>query len=346
MADSTYEQISRHGEAKVDGTQQGILCTASVKYNNGTILPIAKIDGSQTYTKFMKHYATSPINRMSDGSRRPPGVDKHDISTRNAFFLYKIRCWIRKLFFLPSTPEVGILADMGAAVSSPDRVRLTVYEIGDILDYLWMDDLLSERKKTVFNQLFGLPAAYAGYKQSLCESYTDAYQCYREEYRFLRRWVLQLDFSRHGLTGAIEAMGISRTGWADADLVDLTPGENDRPREDTLAEREYWHAVETRIRAFVEANHKPEVLYLTGESADAPRFLEAVRNALGDTISPTVLESLGDAAMMTNRDFTFVTSMGAAEFAKRIQEGMARCQLPDECSGRAAPKDSRIGEEL
>ncbi|KAI1267501.1 hypothetical protein F5Y18DRAFT_304992 [Xylariaceae sp. FL1019] len=337
--------------------------TASIKYNNGTIQPVSKINGSPQYINLMKHYATSPINGMSDGSRTPPGVDERDISTRNTFFLYKTKCYIRKLLFLPSTPEIGILADMvsqlrreveatlghrvkGVAISSPDRVRLTVYEIRDILDCLWMEDLVSERKKTVFNQLFALPAATAAYGDGLCNSYTDAYQCAREEYYFPRRWTLQLDFSRHGLSAAMEAMGTARSGWARADFVDLNLGEDDRPREDALAEDEFWRGVQTRIRHFVEANHRPEKLYLTGESAAELRFLEAVRNALGDLVSPPVLEVLNGAATTTNQGFTFTTSMGAAEFAKRRQEGMARCQLPDECSGKAAPKESRPGGEL
>ncbi|KAI1353852.1 hypothetical protein F5Y01DRAFT_312444 [Xylaria sp. FL0043] len=331
--------------------------TVSIKYNNGTITPVAKIAGSSQYVELMKHLATSPIKHMPDGSRTPPGVDKNDISTRNTWIWYKIKCWARKLIFLPATPEIAILADMvsqlrreaeavlqqrvkGVAISSPDRVRLTLYEIRDILDYLWMEDLVAEKGKTMFDQLFSMAATAAGHSDGLCRSYTDAYECEKEELHFSHKWTLHLDFSQESFSGAMELMSTARCLGAHADFVDLELGANHHhPHEDSVMKPEYWGKIETRIREFVESNHRPEKIYLTGDSVREPGFLEAVRSALMDLTEPSVLETLNHTASnMSAQDFLFMTSMGAAEFAKRRQEGMAECQLPEECRGKAGSR--------
>ncbi|KAI1429754.1 hypothetical protein F5Y12DRAFT_725266 [Xylaria sp. FL1777] len=304
----------------------------------------------------MKHLATSPIKRMTDGSRTPPGVDEHDVSTRKIWIWYKIKCWARKLILLPKTPEIVILADMvsqlrreveavlghrvkGVAISSPDRVRLTRYETGDILDYLWMEDLVAEKKKTMFDQLFSMAATAAGNLVGLCRSYTDAYECEKEGRRFANRWTLQLDFSHQSLNGAMELTSTARHLWAHADFVDLALGAGNCPRQDADMEEEYWSRLETRIREFVKSNRHPERIYLTGDSATEPRFLEAVRAALTDLTLPSVLEALiHTASVRTAEDFLFMTSIGAAEFAKRRQEGMAQCQLPEECRGKESSR--------
>ncbi|KAI0516855.1 hypothetical protein F5B22DRAFT_606788 [Xylaria bambusicola] len=297
---------------------------------------------------------------MSDGSRLPPGVDEHDISTRKIWIWYKIKCWVRKLLFLPATREIGVLADMvwqlhqeaeavlgkrvkGVAASSPDRVRLTRYEIKDILDYLWLEDLVGDRKKVFFDQLFSMAAATAGYSDGLCPSYTDAYKCEKEEHQLPSRWILQLDFSHQSLSGAMDLKGTARHLWADAEFVDFALGADHRPHEDDSAEQEYWDKLEARIREFVESNHRPEKLYLTGEDATEPRFLEVVRNALADLTSPPVLEVLNHTVSIGSADiFQFATSMGAAEFAKRRQEGMANCLLPEQCRGKAPERNTEL----
>ncbi|KAI1277033.1 hypothetical protein F5Y07DRAFT_407982 [Xylaria sp. FL0933] len=289
-------------------------------------------------------------------SKLATGVDKHDISTCKIWIWYKIKCWARKLIFLPATPEIAILADMvsqlrreaeavlqqrvkGVAISSPDRVRLTLYEIRDILDYLWMEDLVAEKEKTMFDQLFSMAATAAGNSDRLCRSYTDAYECEKEEHHFPNKWTLHSDFSQESLNGAMDLISTARRLSAHADFVDLGLGTNHYPHGDTELEREYWGKVETRIREFVESNRRPEQLYLTGDSVAEPGFLEAVRNALLDITEPSVLETLNHTASTKSaEDFLFMTSMGATEFAKRRQEGLAQCQLPKECRGKAGSR--------
>ncbi|KAI0451264.1 hypothetical protein F5B21DRAFT_487788 [Xylaria acuta] len=329
--------------------------TASIKYNNGTITPVARIRGSPQYVELMQRLATGPIKRMPDGSRTPPGVDERDIGTRNLWIRYVIKSWARKLIFLPATPEIAVLADMvsqlrrevetalghrvkGAAIASPDRVRLTRYEIGDVLDYLWLEDLVAEKQKTMFDQLFSTAAASAGYGSGLCASYTDAYECEREEHRFPDLWTLHLDFSYQSFTGAMDRTSKARRLWAHDDFVDLGLGARHRPREDVPMEQEYWNRVRARIREFAASKHHVEKLYLTGDSASESQFLETVKTALADLALPSVLEALEYTSSTTSAEhYLFATSMGAAEFAKRRQEGMALCQLPEECRGKKYP---------
>ncbi|KAI3327759.1 hypothetical protein HD806DRAFT_333775 [Xylariaceae sp. AK1471] len=330
-------------------------------------MPVTRIAGSSQYVQLMQNLATSPIRRMFDGSRTPPGVDQNDVTTRNIWVWFKIKCWVRKLFFLPATPEIGILADMvpllrrdveavlgqrvkSAALASPDRVRLTSYEIGDVFDYLWMEDLMADKNDPMFDQLYSMAAASAGNGDGLCLEYTNAYACGKEESSFQSLWTLQLDFSHQSLSGAMELAGTARRLGARHDMVDLTLGARHRPHQDqdTHVEQEYWDRLQTRIQEFVESTHRNlEKLYLTGDHASEPCFLEAVRNALAGRALPPVLKALENVASEKSAEnFLFVTSMGAAEFAKRRLEGMARCLLPEECRGEKGAEVRKDDKEL
>jgi hypothetical protein len=55
--------------------------TVSVKNRDGTFEQIARVDGSPEYISFMQYLATSPVERMTDGNRIPPGVDEKTIYT-------------------------------------------------------------------------------------------------------------------------------------------------------------------------------------------------------------------------------------------------------------------------
>ena len=97
----------------------------------------------------------------------------------------------------------------------------------------------------------------------------------------------------------------------------------------------YWSNVQKRICNFVGST-QPETLLLTGESASDPRFLQAVKNALASPSLPlpAIINERHGSERTTwsyTEYFCFATAMGAAEVAKRRQEGMVRCCLSDEC---------------
>ena len=305
----------------------------------------------------MRKLATSPLERMSDGTRPPPGVDERDRSTLPLWLRFHAKRWLNKLIRRPATPETGILGDMAkqlrqeverrlghrvnaAALSAPDRVRLTRQEVSDIFSYLWMEDLLKDANNPMFDVLFSLSATVAGYGHGLCSDYTDAYSCAKEENSMPHTWFLQLDFSKASLIGSLQSLQTSRSYFAQHSFIDLSLGLDDRP-QNPADEDVYWHEVATRIRNFVAAIYPPQTLLLTGESATEPCFLQAVKAALSDETLISVALGPQETASSTGMAarLLYATSMGAAEFAKRRQEGMARCNLPPECRGKKSANE-------
>lgn len=269
---------------------------------------------------------------------------------------------LNKLLGRPATPETAILAAMvstlynetqtwlgegqpivAAVLSSPDRIRLTAEEINDVFDYLKLRNLMAE--PDTLEDLYATSAAYASYGRGLCTTYTDAYACEREEWRFPSQYVLHVDFNRESLSGTIKRLQSARDGLVKAAFIDPDLG---YAREDVrlaIAPESdgelYWAAVSTRIRELV-VSFKPRVteLLLTGTSATDARFKAALRDALHDLVAEdvlTVLDGGGDNAITGDEwtaIFDFATARGAAEVAKRRQEGPVRCAQTEECRKR------------
>ncbi|KAH7383539.1 hypothetical protein BKA64DRAFT_682540 [Cadophora sp. MPI-SDFR-AT-0126] len=328
--------------------------TVSIKYENGTIAPVAQVAAPADYIALMEHLATSPIKRMHDGSRPPPGVDESENKGKSLWIRFHIVRFIKKLLWLPSTPEVKTLANMatklrreaetklgrrvkGAAMSSPDRVRLTRQEIGDIFDYLRMEDLVAEKDNFFFNELTSMAAASAGYGDGLCKIYTNAYECTVEERHAPYLEILQLDYSQSALTAALGGANTVRRSYCGNTFVDLDLG-NAQLLVEGSSEGEYWHRVEKRIRDFAGSS-RLDRLMLTGESASDPRFIQAIKNALSMAELPLGFDIHFAPVSNHSEYFLFATSIGAAELAKRRQEGMGNCWLPEKCRGERVSED-------
>jgi hypothetical protein len=100
----------------------------------------------------------------------------------------------------------------GAAVSSPGRAGLTADEIADIFSYLRMEDLVPDiYQPVIFRHLSSMAAAMTGYGEELCFNYTNPYQCGQEEYGFLGRRILHLDYNNRTLSGGIKILSNART---------------------------------------------------------------------------------------------------------------------------------------
>lgn len=263
----------------------------------------------------------------------------------------------------PATPETAILAELismlktateswlggenvaAAVLSSPDRVRLTAEEITDVLDYLGMRNLMAE--PDTLEDLYATSAAYAGLGMGLCGQYTDPYACEREEYHFPTQRLLHLDFTPESLSGTIKSLKSAKDGSVEETFIDLDLGLGRldalksksmlRPEDGTV----YWTAIASRIRALVQS-FKPQItqLVLTGSSAADQRFKAVVRDALRDVVAQSTFEMLLNDNKATNNgemdrgqvaDYVFATARGAAEFAKRRQEGPVGCAESDEC---------------
>lgn len=246
-----------------------------------------------------------------------------------------------------------------AVLSSPDRIRLTAEEITDVFDYLKMRNLMAE--PDTLEDLYATSAAYAGFGIGLCEQYTDAYACEREEYRFPTQRVLHLDFTPESLSGTIKSLTSARDGSVETTFIDIGLGlgrlaaqsttSMPSPKDDTV----YWTTIASRIRALVQS-FKPQItqLLLTGSSAADQRFRSVVKDALRDVVAQSVLnthlndrETTDDGGLSRGQVDTlvFATARGAAEVAKRRQEGPVRCAESEECKRRREREKGSSAQE-
>jgi hypothetical protein len=194
------------------------------------------------------------------------------------------------------------------------------------------------------DDLYATSSAYAGFGMGLCEQYTNPYTCEREESHFPTQRLLHLDFALDSLSGTIKSLKSVRDGSVEKTFIDLElglgrlDGLSKKPDLEPEGERAYWAAVTNRIRAFVQSfNPQITQLILTGSSASDPRFKAAVKDALRGLVAGGTLKILDEEGKDSkerkdkNLDFVFTTAKGAAEFAKRRQEGPVRCVEREEC---------------
>ncbi|PQE10339.1 hypothetical protein CJF32_00000872 [Rutstroemia sp. NJR-2017a WRK4] len=330
---------------------------AVVRLHDGTYQQIALIEGDATYTDLLRSLATGPKDRRSD--------DINSIWELLQYMKTRTQRRLNKLVGRPATPETAILAAMvsalyketqmwlamgseqpiaAAVLSSPDLIKLTTEEVSDVLDCLKLKNLMDDGPYTL-DSVWSLSAAYAGYGRGLCPTYTDADTCDEEEWYFPSQSVLHIDFNRESLSGTVDTLKSIQNWGVDAAFID--PDLGHRHEEAWLASAPetdselYWAAVSARIRELVVSYHWCiNELLLTGTSVTDARFKTALRDALHDIVAGDVLAVLDDNSDNTvNAEewkdmFAFATARGAAEVAKRRQEGPVKCRQTDECRAR------------
>lgn len=210
---------------------------------------------------------------------------------------------------------------MHAVVTSPDAIRLTAEEIGDILGYLKISNLMAEP-----DELFAASAAFAGFGHGLCKSYTKPYVCEREDFELPWKQVLHLDFSDAALTMAIKGMKSYKRLGTDATTIVPELGYAHAEVEGGEA---LFNELSDHIHKFATSsrNKITEVL-LTGARVENERFKDAVKGALSTYGSDGAMKSFDNFKQI---DFVFATAKGAAEIAKRRLEGPVRCIWSHEC---------------
>jgi hypothetical protein len=208
-----------------------------------------------------------------------------------------------------------------AVLTFIDAARLPTEEINDIFDYQMRNLIVQPGGGYRF---YAASAAYAG----LCQSYTKPYECEKEELEFSEIF-LHLDFSdaalsmtRVRLTKAVNWEAMRATVIPYLGFAMTQQGE-----------QVLFDNVKERIRIFVQKNIPPvTLLILTGTAASDWRFIDTVKDALQDLVSVETLESFSAHVQMTsNTDLVFATAKGAAEAAKRSQEGLIKCDWIDKC---------------
>ncbi|QIX01627.1 hypothetical protein AMS68_007144 [Peltaster fructicola] len=308
----------------------------------------------------MRRLATGPICR---------GPDHLDTRWEKAQYLIaRTRRLANKLLGLPATPQCATLALMvsklleatqarlgdeavtAVVLTSPDRIRLTEEEIGDILDHLKLRNLM--KGPYSLYQLYATSAAYAGHGKGLCRTYIDAYACESEESNLPQQRVLHVDFNMESLSGTIKSLQTAHDGSVDASFIDPDLGMRHKDVQrvsmttDSDNSRQYWTTISTRVEELANSLNRvymPHVtdLLLTGPFATDKRFQAAIRTALHGLVAHddvlAVLQDGNDTIRDQDRRrsvFEFATARGAAEIAKRRQEGPVNCAQSDECRRR------------
>lgn len=145
-----------------------------------------------------------------------------------------------------------------AIVTSLDSIRLTGYEIDDVLDSLRITNAMAEP-----DELYSISAAYAGLGYGLCEPYTEPYTCEREEFAMSEENVLAVDFSDAALRMTIKGLqSFTHTGAHRAMVepkLGLANGASDKDMEGL------FKSIGTRMRRFVqEARSGISMVLVTG----------------------------------------------------------------------------------
>ena len=173
----------------------------------------------------------------------------------------------------------------------------------------------------------------AGYGIGLCSNYVDASSCTRQDQVVEYADGFHADFGRRSLSVSYGPISTVKRYFSLAAVVNVTLGLDDAP-QDPLEADGYWEDVESLLRScMLESRGVETTVLLTGESASNTRFIKALKRAS----SPAILVV---AAPETPEQFLFATSMGAAELAKRRQEGMAVCRFPSECRVQEGSEDN------
>lgn len=326
-----------------------------IKFHNGTFDRVAFIEGDESYKVLMRRLVTGPKKRTPDYM---------DSYWKKFFYsVARTQRLANKLVGRPATSETAIFASMvsklveatsirlngqydvvAAVLSTPDRIHMTTEELGDIFDYLNLQDLMV--KPWLFHRLYATSAAYAGYNKGLCMNYMDAYACDREEWYMPSRKVLHVDLNSETLTGTVKTLQSVYVPDTDVSFVDTRLGYKFKDDQDPLTGRIddgiYWTAVSKRIHELVQPliggwRSPVTQILLSGPFATDRHLHYAIRAALQDLAGlESALGMLDHGSEFPDNEkewqsfFTFATARGAAEIAKRMQEGPVHCAQDEE----------------
>lgn len=257
---------------------------------------------------------------------------------RMSYVRKQLQRHINRLMGRPGTPYAGILSIMltvlRSKAESHTSASVTAVTIASANGALTSNDELSDAIRHAGLQSLGdrqsvdkeLNCAYGASGLGLCSSYTDVLQCEEEEEAFGDvDTVLHLDYMNKTLSANSARKSKARETYARSEFVDWELG-HDLTRG---GERdEYWNAVKLRIEALVTATRWPySQLLLTGEAANDEKFLEVIKDALGDSKLASWVNTV-----RLGMDFKYVVARGAAEFQRRRQLGRLDCVQPEYCN--------------
>jgi hypothetical protein len=336
-----------------------------VRLHDGTTHHIALVEGDAAYAELFRRLQTRPRRRNPDDFDND--WDKFEYLKGRAYRS------ARKLLGLPAAPDIAILASMvsklrsasqiwlgekhpisAVVITSPDLLQLEDEVLGDVLDYLKLRNLLLQPYPGAQDYLDATSAALIGYGSGLCRNYLDAYDCEKEEWYMPDTRTLFLDFNNASLSGNIRSgRNIHDLFKEEGGFIDpeLGHGNSGMPLVNEVSVNacggasDFWYDVSTKIRKLVESQERsgfPRIsqLILTGTFASDACFRYAIRDALSGLVSEIAMPVVDRPSNSTTAEeewktlFEFATARGAAEMAKRRQEGPTLCKQTDACRKR------------
>ncbi|GAP91914.1 hypothetical protein SAMD00023353_7200360 [Rosellinia necatrix] len=300
--------------------------TVAVSYPNGSIYPIARVEGSAAYREMMI--------RLSLPSSQHLHKPYEDVSESMGDISRQLWRTMRRKLFLPASRDVGTLAVMlralrrqassfvggggepisAAVVSIPHLAALYGEDLYDAFDFLSLLPLKTHPYWDL-RPVQAAMAAYAGNGRGLCRDYRNATACRAEEEEEGKgplRHALAVGYTRTSLTASL-----ARVGWAYGDVEEFPAREDLRLGFDARREGGpgYWARVRRVLRSPVVDGYIPRnvsMVVLFGDAAPEPEF----RDVLGAVVD----EVLGGPGRVefVDREPEFSAAMGAAEMAKRV----------------------------
>ncbi|KAM0809505.1 hypothetical protein AB5N19_09849 [Seiridium cardinale] len=288
--------------------------TVAVSYPNGSIYPIAKVEGDAAYRELMLRLSLP----SSQHTHKP-----HQ-NFREAIDDIPRQAWrdSRKRIGLPASGDVGTISNMVkalreqassfvgetvsvAAISVPHLAALYGEDLHDAFEHLSLGHL----EFYPFSNLQPIPstvAAYAGNGLGLCENYTDTAACHEEEARIPRRYALAVSYTHGGLITSQSKVALAYG------IEEIPSLENLKLGYDARHEESYWEKVRHILRSPVVDSlilRNVSMVLLQGDATEQPRFREILDEVVDDVIhvQPDILD----------QEPIFSASKGTAELAKR-----------------------------
>ncbi|KAI1126083.1 hypothetical protein F5Y10DRAFT_245580 [Nemania abortiva] len=288
--------------------------TVAISYPNGSIQPIARVEGDGAYKEMMFRLSL-PSSQHLHQPYENTGESISDIPRqiwRNS----------RKKIGLPASRDVGILSNMihalreeatryvgetvsAAAISIPHLTALYGDDLHDAFEYL----SLAYLDFYPFSNYRPIPAsiaAYAGNGLGLCEDYRDTAACGEEEFNIPSQFALAIGYTHTSLT-------TSQAHVSSAYYIEETPAlENLRLGYDARHEENYWDAVRHMLQSPVvdsPVQRNISMVLLFGDAAEEPRFREVLQGVIDDV--------LGGQVEIVDQQPEFSAAKGVAELAKR-----------------------------
>ncbi|KUJ21438.1 uncharacterized protein LY89DRAFT_778968 [Mollisia scopiformis] len=312
--------------------------TAAIRYYNGTVVDIGRVEGSPEYKDFMARLS-APYKQYGPPFRTPLDRVEYDLD--------QAKRRLRRLQKLPSTEDIStlhvMLSKMRYLVMQelhmlPRKIVLSLpympnFQPEDLAEAMELADLTPlESFRHFGDSLDNTKAALAGMGTGICEHWQDIQKCDEEQDRFKIKQTLALTYTYDELVvetflmiNPYHFIRVERSRFPD-----LSYGTWDTDRTNTT----YWDTIGRKVvETAKKRNTLPwpvEELVLMGEYAEEKRFLDSIWKALGGSMD---VQKLWAPLQRPKFSAEFIAARGAAEMAKRWLGETWGCVEGDWCEG-------------